>query len=331
MPNKIILNIKAVSQWFGSLRVLHDVDLQVVQGQFVALVGPSGCGKTTLLKAIQGTLPPKGGTIETDGVPVIGPNRNVGIVYQNRSLYEWLTAEKNVAFGPKLDQTAIWERFARPLHCYQLEKQNLERARELLVKFRCENVLKHYPADLSGGQRQRVAVAQALIMQPKILLLDEPFSALDAHTRKSFQEMLLGLYQENLEAKRNNKPPPYTVVMITHELEEAFYVSDRIVGLSKNWHQDLKKGEEISINGLPRGGRVLGESCGATKIWDKSAPVYHPDDPRDFDDFFHAQKELERVVLEGSPITVERDEHVSFWSDLEQGVGTGVTMTRSHS
>lgn len=329
MHNKIVLNIKAVSQWFGDHRVLHDINLKVVQGQFVALVGPSGCGKTTLLKAIQGTLPPKAGVIETDGIPVTGPNRNVGIVYQNRSLYDWLTAENNVAFGPKLDQTAIWERFARPLKCLRLKKKNLIKARELLVKFRCENVLKHYPEDLSGGQKQRVAVAQALIMQPKILLLDEPFSALDAHTRHEFQEMLLGLYQENLEAKRSGESPPYTVVMITHELDEAFYVSDRIVGLSRNWHQQLGKGESVSINGLPRGGRVLGNSCGATKMWDKSAPVYHPDTPRDFEEFFHAQQDLKRIVLEEG-LTTERSEHVSFWSDLEQGVGTGVTMTRRH-
>lgn len=329
MANKIMLNIQGVSQWFGDLRVLHDINLQIVQGQFVALVGASGCGKSTLLRAIQGTVPPKEGIIETDGEPVTGPNRNVGIVYQNRSLYEWLTSERNVAFGLKLDQTAIWERFLKPWKCWRLEKQNLERAREMLVKFHCEDVLKHYPEDLSGGQKQRVAVAQALIMEPKILLLDEPFSALDAQTRREFQEMLLALYQDNLEAKKKSMPPPYTVVMITHELDEAFYVSDRVVGLSRNWHQSLGKGEEVVINGVPRHSRVFGDTCGATKVWDKSAPVYHPDDPRDFDVFFKAQQELDRVVLKETK-PVGRGEHVSFWSDLEQGVGTGVTMMRSH-
>lgn len=329
MANKIILDVKGVSQWFGNLRVLHDVNLKVVQGQFVALVGSSGCGKTTLIKAIQGTLPQKEGTIETDGEPVEGPNRNVGIVYQDKSLYSWKTAEHNVTFGLKLEQTHLWERLLRPFKCSKLERQHLEEARAMLERFRCGHVMRHYPRDLSGGQKQRVAVAQALIMKPKILLLDEPFSALDSHTRREFQEMLLGLYQENLEAKKNGNPPPYTVIMITHELEEAFYVSDRIVGLSKKWKQKLRKGQEVVINGLPRGGMVRGETCGATKVWDKSAPVYHPDDPRDFDDFFHAQTELEEVLKDNAEI-VDRDDHISFWSDLEQGVGTGVAMTRSH-
>ena len=329
MANKIVLNVHGVSQWFGDLRVLHDINLKVVEGQFVALVGASGCGKTTLIKAIQGTLRQKEGIIETDGEPVRGPNRNVGIVYQHRSLYDWLTAEKNVAFGPKLDQTSLLDRAVRPWHCHKLQKQHLEEARELLVKFKCENVLKHYPSDLSGGQKQRVAVAQALIMKPKILLLDEPFSALDAHTRREFQEMLLGLYQENLEAKKRGKSPPYTVIMITHELEEAFYVSDRLVGLGRNWKQKLGKGKDVIVNGLPRSGTIFGDTCGATKVWDKATPVYHPDDPRDFDVFFHAQQELDEVVLKGNAV-LERDEHVSFWTDLEQGVGTGVAITRSH-
>jgi NitT/TauT family transport system ATP-binding protein len=178
--------------------------------------------------------------------------------------------------------------------------------------------------------KQRASVARSLILKPKILLLDEPFSALDEAMKREFQEMMLGLYQENLEAKKKGEDPPYTVIMITHSIDQAFYVSDRIIGLSKNWKQQLGKGEEVVINGLPRAGRVTGELCGATKMWDKSAPVYHPDDPRDFDLFFAAQQELDKVVLKEDAPTSDRNEHVNFWSDLEQGVGTGVTMLRSH-
>lgn len=172
--NKIILNVANVNQWFGDNRVLHDIDLKVVQGQFVAMVGASGCGKSTLLRAILGTVPPKEGTIETDGYQVTGPNRNVGIVYQRYGLYQFLTAEKNVALGPMLDQTEIWNRMML-WKWLPLRKKHLQEARELLARFHLQNALRHYPCELSGGMQQRVAIAQALIMRPKILLLDEPF------------------------------------------------------------------------------------------------------------------------------------------------------------
>lgn len=314
--NKIILDIENVSQWFetrqGRLNVLHEINLQIVQGQFVSLVGPSGCGKSTLLNAILGTVPPKKGTISAGGVPVLGPNRNVGMVYQHRSLYDFMTTENNVAFGLMLDQTNLLQRLFMPWYWWPLRKKHMEEARELLNKFKLGHAHKHYPEELSGGMKQRVSVAQSLIMKPKILLLDEPFSALDEAMKQEFQEMLLGLYQENLEAKKKGEPPPYTVIMITHSIEQAFYVSDRIVGLSKNWN-DEERGQ-------------AGKHFGATKMWDKCAPVYHPNDTRDFDLFFAAQQELNQVVLREDAPDIDRNDHVSFWSDLEQGVGTGVTM-----
>ena len=320
MNNKIILDIENVSQWFetrqGRLNVLHEINLQIVQGQFVSLVGPSGCGKSTLLNAILGTVPPKKGTIKAGGVPVLGPNRNVGMVYQHRSLYDFMTTEKNVAFGLMLDQTNLFQRLFMPWHWWPLRKKHMKEARELLNKFKLGHAHKHYPEELSGGMKQRVSVAQSLIMKPKILLLDEPFSALDEAMKQEFQEMLLGLYQENLEAKKKGEPPPYTVIMITHSIEQAFYVSDRIVGLSKNWN-DEERGQ-------------VGKHFGATKMWDKCAPVYHPDDPRDFELFFSAQQELNQVVLREDAPDIDRNDHISFWSDLEQGVGTGVTMLRSN-
>jgi NitT/TauT family transport system ATP-binding protein len=329
MPNKIILHITSVSQWFGNNRVLHDIDLNIVQGQFVALVGASGCGKSTLLRAILGTVPPKEGAILTDGKPVTGPNRDVGIVYQRYGLYQFLTAEENVAFGLMLDQTRLWERIFRPWKWRALRKKHLEQARDLLIEFKLEHALNHYPRELSGGMRQRVAVAQALIMKPKILLLDEPFGALDESTREELQEMLLRLYQDNVEARKRGQQPLWTVIIITHELNEAFYVADRVIGLSRNWYQELKEGETVTINGTTYSGRIEGKFCGATKIWDKCAPIFQPDDPKDFARFYDVKQELKRVVLDEDSPPVERSAHVSFWSDLEKGLGTGVAGTKT--
>lgn len=319
MTNKIILDVENVSHWFdrsGKNRILHEINLQVVQGQFVAMVGASGCGKSTLLRAILGTHPPKQGSIEVSGVRMDNPNRNVGIVYQRYGLYRFLTAESNVAFGLKLDQTSLWRRAFLPWKWWPLRKKHLEEARELLKKLKLEKALGNWSSELSGGMRQRVAIAQALIMKPKILLLDEPFGALDASTREDLQEMLLVLYQENLEAKRNGMEPPWTIIFVTHELDEAFYVSDRIVGLSRSWCEEGENGK-----------RIFGEECGSTKVWDKCTPVYHPDAPRDFSIFAAQKKLLRQVVLDGNS-NIPRSSHVSFWSDLENGVGTGVAITR---
>ncbi|CAE7860251.1 unnamed protein product [Symbiodinium microadriaticum] len=307
--NNIVLDIKNVSQWFGDNRVLHELNLQVVRGQFMALVGGSGCGKSTLLRAILGTVPQKAGEILIDGNPVKGPNRNVGVVYQRYGLYQFLTAEQNVAFGPMLDETSLLQRCFMPWSWWPQRKKHLEEAREFLTKFKLGHAHKHYPNELSGGMQQRVAIAQALIMRPKILLLDEPFGALDEATREELQQMLLILYQENVEAVKANKEPPWTVVIITHELDEAFYVSDRVIGLSKSWNR----------NGL------RGEHNGATIVWDQHSPVYHPDEPRDFQKFAEMKHKLREVVLNDKE--VDPNENATFWNDIERGVGSGVALT----
>lgn len=315
--NKIILDVQDVYQWFGENKVLHDVDLKVAQGQFLAVVGGSGCGKSTLLKAVLGTDPPKRGSIVTDGYKVEGPNRHVGIVYQRYGLYRFLTAEANVAFGLMLDQTTPLERWCMPWKWLPLRRKHLAEARELLTKLKLEKALSQYPSQLSGGMQQRVAIAQSLIMRPKILLLDEPFGALDEATREKLQKMLLNLYLENLEAKKNGDEPPWTVIFVTHELNEAFYMSDRVIGLSRNWCEETKDGR-----------RLLGQNLGATKVWDKCSPIYHPDEPRDFDKFYHMKEELKDIVLNDKRDPIERNENVSFWTDLESGVGTGVVMAK---
>lgn len=314
MNHKIILNIENVSQWFGDQRVLHDINLKVIQGEFVALVGPSGCGKTTLFNGILGTCPPKAGTIEINGIRVMGPNRNVGVVYQRYGLYRFLTATENVAFGPMLDQTTQFQRTFMPWNWWPLRKKHLQEARDLLTKVKLERAHNNYPCEMSGGMQQRVAICQSLIMKPHVLLLDEPFGALDESTRESLQKMLLHLYAENIEAKRNGFDPPWTVLFITHELNEAFYVSDRVVGLSRNWYEDLSKE------------RVYGNKLGSTKVWDQHSPTYTPDAPKNFQLFYDAKERLKLAVLDDKASPLQRNEHVSFWEDLANGVGSGVAI-----
>lgn len=308
----IVLKLRGVNQWFGKNKVLHDINLNIVRGQFTALVGGSGCGKSTLLRAILGTVLPKAGKVLIDGQLVTGPNRNVGVVYQRYGLYKFLTAEQNVAFGPMLDQTSIHQRFLMPWMWKPLRKKHISEAKELLLKFKLQDSVNQYPDDLSGGMQQRVAIAQALIMRPKILLLDEPFGALDEATREGLQQMLLTLYQENLLAMEIGQKPPWTVIIITHELDEAFYVSDRVIGLSRDWKDS----------------RFHGRDNGATVVWDKHSPIYKPDEPRDFQRFGHMKQELRKVVL--SNIEVDPSENIRFWKDLLLGVGTGVAVLSPH-
>lgn len=316
----IILQVDKVNHWFNhkerfspkAKRVLHDINLEIMPGQFVSLVGPSGCGKSTLLKGILGTHPPIQGDIWTDGYQVIRPNRNVGIVYQNYSLYDFLTAEENVAFGPMLDKTTLgWRAFTRLPFTYcgawgRLRKKQLEEARELLEELDLKNAIGAYPSDLSGGMRQRVAIAQALIMKPKILLLDEPFGALDEATREDLQMMVLNLRQSNLDAIARNEPPLYTIVLVTHELNEAFYLSDRVVGVSQYWSSRDRK--------------TCGSTHGATVCYDKSSPVYLPHDPRDFERFIHLKQEIRKVVFdETNTETTFPEEHITFWDEYRGG------------
>ena len=291
-----ILKVQNLHQWFGNNHVLCDINFQIPQGQFVALVGGSGCGKSTLLKAILGTNPPKKGKICIGDLPVTGPNRNVGIVYQAYGLYRFLTAEQLVAFGLKLDQTTIFQRLFMPWFWRPLRKKHLEDARKLLIKFRLEKALSQYPKNLSGGMRQRVAIAQALIMQPKVLLLDEPFGALDEATREELQDMLLALREENKQAEKMGAQPPWTVLIVTHELNEAFYVADRVIGLGRNW----------------KDGNLLGEISGATILWDKPAPVCNAGEPRNYELFKEMRNELRQVVIDDDVPIIDRQMHVKI-------------------
>ncbi len=283
-----ILKIENLSHWFSSNRVLHNVNLDVVRGQIIALVGPSGCGKSTLLRAIVGTHPPCAGKVMMCGgdgsVRVIDtPDRERGIVYQRYSLFPHLTAQENVAYGLMIDQTSIPNRLFGRKKWGPLRAQHMEEAAAMLERMQLGSALKKYPPELSGGMCQRVAIAQALIMRPSILLLDEPFGALDEATREELQRVLLTLYQENLVARKNDEPPPHTVLIVTHEINEAIYVSDRVIGLSQYW--DWK---EVGEKTAP----------GATIVYDRPAPVFAPNDERDFMVFREQKEEILHAVFD---------------------------------
>jgi len=288
------LEIRNLSQWFGQVRVLNKINLQIAPGQIVAMVGPSGCGKSTLLQAILGTHPPSEGEILAGSVPITKPSRNVGIVYQSYSLYDFLTAEENVAFGLKLDETSLTSRIFKLPNYLRKRTGHLQRAREFLKKVGLESATGRYPYELSGGMRQRVATAQALILEPKIVLLDEPFGALDEATREELQLMLLRFYQENLRAKLRGEEPKYTIIIVTHELNEALYVADRVIGLSR-FHSDGHQGAMI--------------------VYDRPCPVFRPDEPKDLEILVAQREELRKAVFDPSYIK-EHSKYVSFWREL---------------
>ena len=312
MEENIVFEIKAVHHWFGRNRVLCDINLKVARGQILSLVGPSGCGKSTLLRAIVGTHPPREGEliIHSGGssLRVRGPGRDRGIVYQHYSLFPFLTAQQNVALGLMLDETSLPFRAFRLLKWRKLRKHHMEMAAEFLRKVGLGHAIRLYPSEMSGGMRQRVAIAQALIMKPQILLLDEPFGALDEATREELQRMLLTLYLENCQARRKGEEPAYTIFLVTHELNEAIFVGDRVVGLSQFW------------NWKEQGG----ETCpGATVVYDRAAPVYHPDDERNYEVLVAQRGEIRREVFDPQR-NQERTKFRTFWAQVHAGEAGGI-------
>ena len=191
----------------SALTVLRNIDLEIPAGKFVSLIGESGCGKSTLLRLMAGLIIPTGGEVRHDGVRVKGINPALGFVFQQDAVFPWLTVEKNVEYGPK----------ARGLPRQQRERLVTEWCETVgLSKFR-----KAYPKHLSGGMRKRVDLARAYANSPDVLLMDEPFGALDVQTKGKMQEAVLDLWQ------RTGK----TVVFVTHDLEEAVFLSDLVVVL----------------------------------------------------------------------------------------------------
>ncbi len=207
------LKIQGVSRTFTSAKgpatqALLPVDFHVADNDFVTILGPSGCGKSTMLRIVAGLDQPTSGRVLLDGQPVTGPGADRGMVFQSYTLFPWLTIEQNIRFG-------LRER-GMP------ESQQKERAAYFIAKVGLRGFERHYPKQLSGGMQQRTAIARALANDPKILLMDEPFGALDNQTRVLMQELLLGIW----EAERK------TVMFVTHDIDEAIFMASRVAVFS---------------------------------------------------------------------------------------------------
>lgn len=332
---ELALEIKHLFQSFGGDKVeknvLYDICLKVVKGQTIALVGPSGCGKSTLLNIISGILKPKEGKIilhkdENNAEPelITRPSRNVLMIPQQYPLYPHMTAIENVAIGLKWDETDLWQRpplvqrfdlctdkrTGRVISWKKLREIHLEEAAALLCKLGLAESLHKYPKQLSGGMQQRVAIARVLIMKPKILLMDEPFGALDMATRKDAQDLILKISEENAQAKKEGRTPPVTIIFVTHELEEAILVGDRVVCLSQYW----SSAAEADC-------RAKGAS---TIIYDRIAPVFPSTHDVDFETFREQRDEVFDFAFNKSFLPKKEEFRLTFWDELKEGKGRGV-------
>ncbi|RXZ48708.1 ABC transporter ATP-binding protein [Agromyces fucosus] len=222
---------KVFSTRTGSLQALLPVSFDVPRGGFVTLVGPSGCGKSTLLHIVAGLESPTSGTISVDGKQVTGPGRDRGMVFQSFALYPAMTVAKNVDFGLRVAGHSKTERASR--------------VEQYLGMVGLSGFEEHYPSQLSGGMKQRVAIARSLAMRPDVLLMDEPFGALDAQTRIILQEDISRICREQ----------QLTVLMITHAVEEAVFMSDRVLVMTARPGR-IKEDVEIEGREAWRGGPV---------------------------------------------------------------------------
>ncbi len=205
----------------GPLVVLKDINMKIQQGEFICAVGASGSGKSTLLRQIAGLDMPTTGEVKVDGVRVAGPGPDRGMVFQHYTLYPWMNVQENAEFSLKLQGVP--------------KKERREQASYYLSVVGLSKFAKSLPKELSGGMKQRVAIARALVSEPKVMLMDEPFGALDIHTRESMHHFMLDLWQ------RNN----LTIFMITHDVEEAVFLANRIYALGARPGTVRK---EVSIN-----------------------------------------------------------------------------------
>jgi ABC-type nitrate/sulfonate/bicarbonate transport system ATPase subunit len=230
------VRIEDVDMVFGKRRetavtALEDISLEVADREFSVIVGPSGCGKSTLLRLVAGLVTPSGGSIRLDGTAITGPSRDRGMVFQSYTLFPWLTVIRNVEFGLSLKGTDSGER-----------RRISQRFIELVGLKGFEHA---YPKQLSGGMMQRVALARALANDPKVLLMDEPFGALDSQTRSLMQELLLRIWEDQHK----------TVLFITHDIDEALFLGDRVYVMTARPGR-IKEEVDVHIP-RPRGVEVL--------------------------------------------------------------------------
>ena len=219
-----VLRIKAVRKLYRDLEAIRNVSFDVADGEFLSLLGPSGCGKSTLLMMVAGLIDSTEGEIAVNGKAVAGPRREVGVVFQQPVLLPWRKVLDNVLF---------------PIELLKLPRSQYEkRAMDLLAMAKIDDFAHHLPRQLSGGMRQRVSICRALIHDPRILLMDEPFSALDALTRDEMGVELLRIWQANRK----------TVIFVTHSIREAVLLSDRVLVMGRRPSTIV---EELAID-LPR-------------------------------------------------------------------------------
>jgi NitT/TauT family transport system ATP-binding protein len=234
LKQKNILHLLNVRKVYHKNVVLEDIDFSLAGGEFCTMVGPSGHGKSTLLRLIIGQELPTSGEIYIEQQPAMFSNPERGVVYQQYSLYPHLSVMSNILLGLRL-QSGFGEWKKR-------KKEHKALVREYLKKVHLEEHEKKYPHELSGGMRQRVAILQALIVKPKILLMDEPFGALDPGTREDMQLYLLELWKET----------GMTIIFITHDLEEAVFLGTRLLTISRFYTDDRGEGPDIQ-----RGSRIV--------------------------------------------------------------------------
>lgn len=208
------LRIEQVSRTFPGLRgaepvrALEPITLDVADNDFITILGPSGCGKSTLLRVVAGLTAPTTGAVLLEGRPVTGPGPDRGMVFQSYTLFPWLTVRDNICFGLREKGMP--------------RAQQIERADSFIDRVGLRGFENHFPKQLSGGMQQRTALARALANDPKILLLDEPFGALDNQTRALMQELLLGIWEQDRK----------TVLFVTHDIDEAIFLANRVVVMS---------------------------------------------------------------------------------------------------
>jgi len=222
------LALKGIAKRFGSVAAVDGLSLELAAGEFVSLLGPSGCGKTTTLRMIAGFMPPDAGTVEVDGAVLSSPGacvpperRGMSMIFQSYAVWPNMTVAENVAFGLKLRRTPADER--------------ARRVKEMLETVRLSALAGRYPAELSGGQQQRVALARAMIVQPAVLLLDEPLSNLDANLREEMR----------FEIRRLHEAFRTTTVYVTHDQAEAMVTSDRIAVMNGGRIEQLDSPEDL--------------------------------------------------------------------------------------
>jgi len=203
-----ILDVRGVERRFGSTLALQATDLAVDENEFITILGPSGCGKSTLLRIVAGLDVPTAGQVLLDGRRIEGPGADRGMVFQSYTLFPWLTVLDNVCFGLR----------ERGLP----RAQQVEVAQGFLAQVGLAGFANHYPKQLSGGMQQRTALARALANDPRMLLMDEPFGALDHQTRELMQELLLGIWEKQRK----------TVLFVTHDIDEAVFMGSRVVVMS---------------------------------------------------------------------------------------------------